>query len=293
MSCRSILAWPLALIALAPAAGQAPAEPPDDGRAGWMIGLGAQFDEHDAHSVLGTSYVAVGSRTWLTFAAGESNSPAETGDIEASTLLIGVDHRFDKVGFTLEVERWGDSGVLETTDFSGSVYFDRDRWRIGLGYEQRDIDIPFTLTGPLGGTFSRTAELAADGLSLDATVALAERWRLYLGLKEFDYERDLSLVPRIASLNLLSASTLTLANSFLDHDRFFAVERELGQASLLNVRLAQDRSAIDGAGLDTLEAAVLFPIGRRVDLEVNVGHGSSDFFQAGYYGGLLFLIYGL
>ena len=27
-------------------------------------------------------------------------------------------------------------------------------------------------------------------------------------------------------------------------------------------------------------------------LEVNVGHGGSDFFQAGYYGGLSFLIYG-
>jgi hypothetical protein len=257
-----------------------------------MVGVGAQADEHDAHSMLGTSYLAVGSRTWLTFAAGDSHSPTESGDIEASTLLVGVDHRFDLVGFTLEAERWGDSGALETTDLSGSVYFDRDRWRVGFGYERRDIEIPFTLTGPFGGTFSRTAELDADGLSFDASVALAERWRLYLGLREFDYERDLSAVPRIARLNVLSASTLTLANSFLDHDRFVAVERELGRASLLNVRIAKDRSAIDGAELETMEAAVLFPIGRRVDLEVNLGHGASDFFQAGYYGGLLFLIYG-
>jgi hypothetical protein len=91
---------------------------------------------------------------------------------------------------------------------------------------------------------------------------------------------------------LLSASTLTLANSFLDHDRFIAVERELGQATLLSVRLARDSSAIDGAELDTVEAAVLFPIGGRVDLEVNFGHGGSDFFEDGYYGGLAFLIYG-
>jgi hypothetical protein len=290
--CRD-LRWSLALSAvLAPAVGRPQSDPPDIDRAGWMLGLGAQADEHDAHSLLGTSYVAVGARTWLTFAAGQSSSPTDGADIEASTLLIGVDHRFDNVGFTFEVEQWGDSGALETIDYGGSVYFDRERWRIGFGYEQRDIDIPFTLTGPFGGTFRGTANVPADGLSFDLSAAVGERWRLYLGLKEFDYERNLNVVPRIASLNVLSASTLTLANSFLDHDRFVAVERELGQATLLNVRLARDRSAIDGAELDTIEAAVLFPIGRRVDLEVNLGHGASDFFQAGYYGGLLFLIYG-
>jgi hypothetical protein len=148
------------------------------------------------------------------------------------------------------------------------------------------------VTGPLGRTFSRTVDLAADGLSFDANVTVAERWRLYVGLEEFDYERDLALLPRIASLNFLSASTLTLANSFLDHDRFISAERDLGRATVLSLRLAKDQSAIDSAALETIEAAVLFPIGRRVDLEVNLGHGGSDFFQDGYYGGLVFLIYG-
>jgi hypothetical protein len=294
MRFRRAARWPLALTAvLAPVvACEAQSTPPDEGRAGWMLGLSAQADEHDAHSLHATSYVGIGSRTWLSFAAGKSSSPIESTDIEASTLVIGVDHRFDKVGFTLEAERWGDSGELETTDLAGSVYFDRDRWRVGFGYEHRDIEVPFTLTGPLGGTFSRTVDLAADGLSFDANVALAERWRLYVGIEEFDYERNLAALPRIASLNLLSASTLTLANSFLDHDRFIAVDRELGQATLLSVRLAKDSSAIDGAELETIEAAVLFPIGRRADLEVNFGHGGSDFFQDGYYGGLTLLIYG-
>ena len=91
---------------------------------------------------------------------------------------------------------------------------------------------------------------------------------------------------------MLSTSTLTLANSFLDHDRWIALERAFGQATLLNFRVATDRSAIDASELDTLEAAVLFPIGRRVDLEVSLGSGRSEFFDAGWYGGLLFLIYG-
>jgi hypothetical protein len=60
---------------------------------------------------------------------------------------------------------------------------------------------------------------------------------------------------------------------------------------LLNLRAATDRSAIDDSRLDTFDAALLLPIGRRADLEVNVGHGRSDLFESGLYGGLLFLVY--
>jgi hypothetical protein len=31
---------------------------------------------------------------------------------------------------------------------------------------------------------------------------------------------------------------------------------------------------------------------RRFDLEVNLGHGRADVFDAGLYGGLMFVIYG-
>lgn len=203
---RSSLA---ATAALAAAQAVAQSSPTDDARGAWMLGLGAEVDEQESDSVLANLYVGVGSSTWLTVVAGRSSSPADRANIEADTLGVGVDHRFEKVGFTLEAERWGDSGVLETQDLGGSVYFDRDGWRIGFGYETRDIEIPFTLTGPLGGTLRRTAQVGADSISVDARVALGERWKLYLGLAEHDYERNLNVLPRIDSLNLLSASTLT------------------------------------------------------------------------------------
>ncbi|HUQ52374.1 MAG TPA: hypothetical protein VM692_09140 [Gammaproteobacteria bacterium] len=286
------IAWSLATAAALLAASAAAQSPsPDDARGAWMLGLGAEVDEDESESLLATLYVGVGSSTWLTVVAGQSLSPADRADIEADTLAIGVDHRFDKVGFTLEAERWGDSGALETQDFSSSVYFDRQRWRIGFGYETRDIEMPVTFTGPLGNTFRRTIDVSADRLSFDARVAVGDSWQLYMGFAEHDYERKLNVLPRIATLNLLSASTLTLANSFLDHERYLAFERELGRVTL-NVRAATDRSAIDDSKFDTLEAAVLFPLGSRVDLEVNIGNGRSDFFDAGAYGGLLFLVYG-
>lgn len=285
------LGLPLAVLAAFAQAAAHAQSPTEDVSGGWMLGLGAQVDEDEADSLLGTLYVGVGSSTWLTLAAGRSSSPADRADIEADTLAIGVDHKFDTVGFTLNAERWGDSGALETRDLAASLYFDHERWRIGLGYEARDIEIPFTLTGPLGGTLRRTVDVSADRWSVDARVALGEHWQLYLAAAEHDYARNLGVLPRIESLNLLSASTLTLANGFLDHERSIAVERELGPV-FLNVRAATDRSAIDDSKLDTLEAAVLFPVGGRVDFEVNLGRGRSELFDAGWYGGLLFLLYG-
>jgi hypothetical protein len=292
---HTLVPWSLiaAAAAAALAATQAVAQSPptDDARGAWMLGLGAEVDDNDGDSLLGTLYVGVGSSTWLTLVAGQSSSPADRADIEADTLGVGVDQRFEKVGFTLEAERWGDSGALETEDLGGSVYFDRDQWRIGFGFRTRDIEIPFTLTGPLGGMVRRTVQVGAETISVDARFALTEHSRLYLGLAEHDYERNLNVLPRIDSLNLLSTSTMTLANSFLDHERYVAFEREFARVSL-NVRASTDTSAIDGTKFDTVEAAVLFPVGSRVDLEINVGNGRSELFDAGAYGGLLFLIYG-
>lgn len=292
VACRSFVRPFVAVAALT--AGLAAAQPgaeTDDIRGSWMLGLGAQVDEDSNDSVLGTFNVGVGRTTWLNVALGRSSSPADRADIEANTFVLGVEHRFPKVGFTLEAEEWGDSGVLETHDLAGSVYFDRETFRIALGYETRDIDIPFTVTGPLGNTFRRTFQTGAESYSFDARVALGERWRLYLGMAEYDYERNLNAIPRIDSLNLLSTSTLTLANSFIDHERSIGAEREIGR-TLFSMRFATDRSAIDNSKFETYDLAVLVPLGARVDLEINVGSGRSDFFDAGHYGGLLFLVYG-
>jgi hypothetical protein len=257
----------------------------------WMLGVGAQADEDGNESTLAALHWGVAPDSWLSFSAGRSASPADRADVEASTLAIDFDRRFDTVGFTLGAEQWGDSGVLETRDYGGSVYFDNERWRVGVGYQARDIEIPFTVTGPLGGTLQRSASLDAARYSLDVRAALGERWNLYLGIAEHDYERDLAALPRIERFNLLSGSTLTLAQSFIDHERSVGLEREFARV-VLNLRAATDRSAVDGSKLDTIDAALLVPLGRRVDLEVNIGSGRSDLFDAGLYGGLLLLVYG-
>jgi hypothetical protein len=278
-------------VALPLLAGSAVAQPPVRASGNdWVFGLAGQVDEASNDSLLATFNWGVTPSTWLSFAAGRSSSPADRANVDADSLAVSIDHRFGPVGVALELERWGDSAALETNDWRGSVYYAPERFRIGLAYEQRDIDVPFTLTGPFGGRLSRTAQLSSDSVGIDIRLQPADGWQVYFGATEYDYDRDLAPLPRIALLNLLSTSTLTLANSFTDYQRSLGVERELG-AKLLTVTFMTDRSAIDGSKFETLDAALLFPIGKRMDLEVNVGHGRSDLASAGLYGGLLFLIY--
>lgn len=280
---RLALAWLVASQALAqPATAR-------DTSGSWALGLAGQADQHSNDSLLATISWGVRPTTWLSFSTGRSTSADDFADVTADTLVATVDHRFGTVGFILGVERWGDASALETTDLLGSVYFVRERWRLALGYENRDIEIPFTLTGPLGNTLHRTAEVAADSYRVDLRLSVAQNWRLFLGAAEYDYERNLSVLPRIDRLNLLSASTLTLANSFIDDQRSLGFESDLGR-TLLNVRFATDRSAIDGSKFETVDVALLMPIGRRMDFEVNLGRGRSEF-GSGSYAGLMLLLY--
>ena len=258
----------------------------------WAFGLAGQADEESSNSLLATFNLGVSDRTWLMFRAGRSRlTTSELADVSAETLAAGVDHRFGVVGLTFELESWGDPDALESSDVRASFYIQRPRFRVALAHERRDIDIPFTLTGPLGGTLQRTAEVSADSFALNLRVQPAERWQLYFGMSEHDYERDLAVLPRTSQLNLLSASTLTLANSFIDHERMVGFETEVGR-SLVDLTFSRDESAVDGSVFETVNAGVLFPIARRIDLAVNLGSGRSELLESGLYGGVLLLIYG-
>jgi hypothetical protein len=279
----------VALVAPAAAQDARPSLEPTTGT--WMLGLAAESDENSNNSMLATVNWGVTKATWLNFTASCSNSSSNRADVTADSIVVGVDHRFEAIGIAFDAEHWGDAGVLETQDYRGSLYVDRERFRVAVTYEDRSIDIPFTITGPLGRQFSRTVNVPAHGVALDARVVPAALWTIYFSAGEYDFERDLSVLPRIDRFNLLSTSTLTLANSFVDRVRMIGMQREFG-AVAFNLSFMRDRSAIDGSILDTTSASVLFPVGRRFDLEVQIGDGRSDLFGTGLYAGLSFLVYG-
>ena len=92
----------------------------------------AQVDDESNDSLLATFNWGVTEGTWLSFTAGRSSSPADRANIDADTLVASVDHSFGTVGVALEIERWGDEDALETSDWRGTVYYEPERFRIGV-----------------------------------------------------------------------------------------------------------------------------------------------------------------
>jgi hypothetical protein len=281
---RRTLAVPLALLAGLGASGLRAEQ-------SWLLGVAAQIDEEKNESLLATANWGVAEATWLSFSAGQSRADETAADVEATTLEAAVDHRFGLVGVEFAAQLWGDPDSVESTDLSGTVYFQGDSFRVGLGLTQRDIDIVFTLTGPLGRTFERKAPVGAGGMALTFRYTFNERWQLFAAHSEFDYDRDLSLLPRIDRLNFLSTSALTLADSFIEDLTSVGAEWA-GAKRIVSFDASRDTSAVDGTSLSSLNAAVLFPVGARFDLELNLGRSDSDLLGSNLYGGLLFLVYG-
>jgi hypothetical protein len=264
-------------------AAEAPAE--------WLFAAAAQLDEESTESVLTTVDWGASDATWLSFSAGQSRAPREGADIRASTLGMGVDHRVGALGIGFNVERWGDPDSIESFDLDASIYVERGRAYVALERIARDIDVHFTVTGPLGRPFERTAPVDADGVGVSASLEVGAHWRVFGSRRDFDYDRDLSLLPRIDRLNLLGASTLTLADSLVERMTSLGAEWA-GDEHVVTLSLSRDRSAVGRAQLDGVNAAMLFPVGRRLDLELNLGRSRSDALGSGLYGGVLLIYYG-
>lgn len=266
--------------------------PDSDSARPWVLGLAAERDDDQSTSLLASFNWSVADDTWLTFAAGRAHSPSDRADVTARVLVAGIDHRFGRLGFRVEAERWGDPEALESTDLTGALYVQGERFRLAYERVERDVGIEVAeLTRDFDRALSRTVGVDARGDGLRFRIDLADRWRAYGGYLEYDYSRDLSVLPRIDALNLLSASTLTLAGSFVDEDRRLGLEWETRRA-IVNFVYARDRSAVDRSELESLDAAVLWPLAPRIDIEVNVGKSESSLAPDGWYGGILLLIYG-
>ena len=112
--------------------------------------------------------------------------------------------------------------------------------------------------------------MTGDGSGIFFRADLTDWWRVYGSAREWDYSRTLAILPRLDAFNLLSSSTLTLANSFLENDRRLGFEWRAGR-NLINLSFGCSRSAVDRSELESINASILFPISYRMDLEFNLG----------------------
>lgn len=257
----------------------------------WAVGVSAQVDDLGNEGLLTSVNWNAAGATWLTAAVGRRAAPADRADVVAETWTGGIDHDFGPVGLSLSFDRWGDADALTTEALDAALYVQRPGFRAGLARSWRDIEIEFTATGPLDRSIERTAALTSTGLEIFARVGIGEDWQLTGSHVEYAYSRNLELLPRIDALNWLSASALTLAYAFVDRRSRLGFERTLG-AKVLTVGASRHESAVDRARFRSVDAALLFPAGARIDIEVDLGRSASDLAADGYYGGVLVLVYG-
>ncbi len=263
----------------------------DDEFQPWALGFTLQTDEYDSQSLFTSFNWGVTENTWLFVSAGRSTSPADRADISTDDILVGVDHSFGIVGATLELEQWGEDNAVESSDVRGSIYLHGDRYNVGIEHERRDIDLTFFLPGPRDRRIARSTSLTGEGTGIFFRADLTDWWRVYGSAREYDYSRPLAILPRLDVLNLLSTSTLTLANSFLDDEQYLGFEWRAGD-KLFNLGFGSNTSAVDRSELDFVSASFLFPVSYRVDLEFNIGRSEPDFAESSLYGGIMVLIYG-
>lgn len=257
----------------------------------WALGFTLQTDEYDSQSLFTTFNWGVTENTWLFASLGRSTSPADRADISTDDIVVGVDHSFGMVGTTLELEQWGESNAVESRDVRGSIYLHGDRYNVGIEHERRDIDLTFFLPGPGDRRIARSSSLTGEGTGIFFRADLTDWWRVYGSARQYDYSRRLEILPRLDILNFLSASTLTLANSFLDDEQYLGFEWRAGN-KLINLGFGSNTSAVDSSELDFVSASFLFPVGYRVDIEFNLGRSDPDFAESSLYGGVMVLIYG-
>jgi hypothetical protein len=281
---NSKLFWLLLGLLLAPAVTLA------DGRP-WAVGLGVQADVEGSSSVVASFDIAATETTWLRASGSFGQSPNSRGDIQTTTASVGVDQSFGPVGLTLDLQQWGDPDLVESTDVKASFYFRNDDVSVAVLGERRNIDLTFSVTGLGGQVFSRSADFDADGWGLRLSAKPNDRWRVYARGRKYDYSVNLSALPRIQVVDFLFSSTLTLANSLVDFETSFGVERSFGERSV-SLNYGRDRSAVDQTFLESMDLGVLFPVGKRVDLELSFGFSDSDDFGSEAFGGFYIYIYG-
>jgi hypothetical protein len=206
-------------------------------------------------------------------------------------LGAGIEHDFGPMGLGLSYEDWGDPGNLESLSWRGELIFSDDDFRLALSYEARAIEISFSGSGAPLPTDRRRFTLDADGIGLSGRYRISSAWQIFGAFMDYDYPRRIGVVPRADRLNLLSTSAVTLAYSFVDYYANLGFERAFGDR-LVSVEIGRDRSAIDRDMLSSLQGSMLWPVARRVDLELTLGRSRSESFGSSVYGGLRFMLYG-
>ncbi len=242
---------------------------------GYILGFGLEGDSAEglAASVFGD--VALTSNTWLTGSLAKSKLDLPRRQtLETLYGDLGLDHWFDPVGVRLGVAYWGDSDLLDSVDWRGSLYWRGDNAMISADYEFRDFNFELPAFDAFPG---RSARFDAQGIGLSGRINLSEKASLNLYGMDYTYSVDLSTDRNQAILQLLSFSRLSLINSLVDYSAGAALGVDAGLQRWL-FELSTWKGEVDGSVTNSATIRLMTPMGEKSDIEFGLGVDNSELY---------------
>lgn len=242
---------------------------------GYILGFGLEGDSAEglAASVIGD--VALTSSTWLTGSLAKSKLDLPRRQtLETLYGDIGLDHWFEPVGVRIGAAYWGDSDLLDSHDWRGSLYWRGDSATISVDYEFRDFRFELPATDVFPG---RSARFDAQGIGLSGRVDLSESVGLNFYGIDYNYSVDLSTDRNQAILELLSFSRLSLINSLVDYSAGAALGVDAGLQRWL-FELSTWRGEVDGSVTNSATIRLITPMGEKSDIEFGLGVDNSELY---------------
>lgn len=259
----------------------------------YALGVGISADDGDGLGISASGDIGFTDATSASLSLGVTRAGGDPEDIRSRFWQLGADHDFGPIGAFARIGQAGDPDDFDSDDAELGLYVSPGNWRFTGRYLRRDVDLVLRLinTDPV---VTRTVETQADGLGLTAAYTADNRFRASIGLRRYDFDRDLTRLNQFEVLRRLSPTTLTLSGSLLDSSYTAGVEIPFGQQAL-SLSVARDRLAAEQRDVDSVSIGWLTPVGDRSDLDVSVGVSDDDApgGDTVAYVSVLYLFYGL
>lgn len=261
----------------------------DDPKHPYAVFFGIDVDDEGSIGAQGAFSIAVLSDTWLNVTAGTDRSPDDLADLDLFAGSLGLDHRF-KSGFGLSAiyDYWGDQDALTRSGFELELNYGQDAWRIGAGYIDREYDV--TVEFPLAMDV-REVGFGSDGFTAYFRY-FGDKWGTSIRTTSYDFDIDPRVLNTRFAIDRLGVSAITLSDSLLDSRTRVSLQRRLEGNRMIEVSVSRNESAVDDTDSDTLELAIITPLGDRTDLEISFGTVNTEQDDNILFGGFLLTFYG-
>ena len=157
---------------------------------GFVLGAGVDADSAGGRAFSGFADFALAEKTWISTTISAYETDGLIGNRDTEYYAASFDHWFEPVGIRFGGSYWGNDNILDSIDYSMSVYYRDESFMLSADYERREFD--FVVFSDFVA-LRRTAEFSADGLGLTSRFAVGENVSLHLGGIAYDYSHDIRI----------------------------------------------------------------------------------------------------